>query len=272
MTSQRDAAFQILNDKAEMAKAREKTQMCKFFLEGGKCTKSFCTYAHSQAELRVQRCLFFDDCDYITAEEPCLFAHPCDSTPQLYELRTGNPWPIATKKVAKKQTKEESWKQQCDARRAQQAQEAKAAHEAELERIKAELRKEFEEKASDPLVRDLTAQVKKLSWADAAEAEEEESRKRSLPQEEAADDETNIILEAPASPKAREESPKAREESPKAPSVSAKLVPSFAELPPVFSGKPTKKQKTVLVTLTPEQFAQMCPQLLAIGATFTTSD
>ena len=264
MTSQRDSAFQILNNKAEMAKAREKTQMCKFFLEGGKCTKSYCTYAHSQAELRVQKCLFGDDCDYITAEEPCLFAHPCDSTPELYKLRTGNPWPIATKKVEKKATKEESWKQQCDARRAQQAQEAKAAHEAELERIKAELRKEFEEKASDPLVQDLTAHVKKMSWADTVEAEDEESRKRSLPQEEATDDETNIILEAPATPKAQEAPPKAQE--------VVRLVPSFAELPPVFSGKPTKKQKTVLVTLTPEQFAQMCPQLLAIGATFTTSD
>lgn len=100
MSSIRGVAFQILNNKVEIAKTREKTQICKYVLDGKKCYKKGCTYAHKKDELRAKTCLFGDQCGYITSKAgPCLFVHPRDATPELYKIRTGENWPLDEVKI-----------------------------------------------------------------------------------------------------------------------------------------------------------------------------
>jgi hypothetical protein len=81
--STRNNAFEILSDKNKLKNKLSKTKMCN----KKKCTTYNCSYAHSESELRVRKCLFGNDCIYQhSINKICKNIHP-DETIRSYRER-----------------------------------------------------------------------------------------------------------------------------------------------------------------------------------------
>lgn len=85
--------------------ANYRTQPCAIAMEGKKCFRSHCGYAHTKEELRVPSCKWSSKCNNFA----CTFLHPHE-TREMYVKRTGKRWPadainfpVVVKKASKQQ-------------------------------------------------------------------------------------------------------------------------------------------------------------------------
>lgn len=81
----------------ELNKKLEKTKMCNNIRTTGKCDRAYCTFAHSEEELRVADCLHGNECRTKTNKfRPCRYLHPGETRDE-YNFRVLGRKPIPKK-------------------------------------------------------------------------------------------------------------------------------------------------------------------------------
>jgi hypothetical protein len=94
---ERTVAFSRLADKKEIANTLLCTKACRTVIDTykdtqtyGVCYRDFCSFAHSQEELKVPQCGFGDNCRYMwgkngVPESACKFIHDNENIDEYYE-------------------------------------------------------------------------------------------------------------------------------------------------------------------------------------------
>jgi hypothetical protein len=72
----REIAYMLLSNKTKLRYELVKTKMCRNI----DCKKVGCTYAHSETELQIRKCLFGNECIYKDSKNnTCKYIHPNES-------------------------------------------------------------------------------------------------------------------------------------------------------------------------------------------------
>jgi hypothetical protein len=83
----RTEAFDILSDPSKTAEKLRNTEMC---VQGKKCTRKDCRFAHSHDELKLTQCFFGVTCRHINDRcKLCTKIHPQETEEEYYERVKG---------------------------------------------------------------------------------------------------------------------------------------------------------------------------------------
>lgn len=76
----RTDAFETLGNKELIYQRLQNTEMCIYAVQGKKCPRKICYFAHSSDELQIVKCFFGISCRYINDKtKPCKFLHPIET-------------------------------------------------------------------------------------------------------------------------------------------------------------------------------------------------